>query len=260
MSGVSSSHSPETGAAKPVPWSPWLAVFFVLALYFVSQAVAAVLVGIWPNLHHWTSAETTSWLNSSLYAQFFYMLFSSIIVLAAVYQFLRLYGKNLRTISFRRPRLSDPGVGIATSLLYYPVYFVAIALAGALIPGLNTNQAQQLGLHPVGTMQLVFTFIALVVIPPIMEETLFRGFLYTSLKKGMRGLYAALLTSAIFASAHLQFGSGAPLLWSAAIDTFILSMFLVWLREKTGSLWASMTLHALKNLVAFLSLFIFHLT
>lgn len=150
-------------------------------------------------------------------------------------------------------------MGLAIAPLYYLSYFATILIAGWLAPSLNVDQAQQLGFNPIGTAQLIVTFVSLVILPPLVEETLMRGYLYTSLKKGLPQISAALVTSAIFASAHLQAGSGAPLLWVAAIDTFVLSLFLIWLREKTGSLWASMTLHALKNGVAFISLFIFHL-
>jgi membrane protease YdiL (CAAX protease family) len=48
------------------------------------------------------------------------------------------------------------------------------------------------------------------------------------------------------------------LLYIAAIDTFTLSLILVYLREKTGGLWSSMGLHAIKNGIAFVSLFIVH--
>jgi membrane protease YdiL (CAAX protease family) len=87
-----------------------------------------------------------------------------------------------------------------------------------------------------------------------------RGYLYGSLRKAFSKLNAALITSVIFASAHLEFGSGAPLLWIAALDTFVLSLFLVGLHEKTGSLWAGMLVHGAKNAIAFAALFIFHLT
>jgi membrane protease YdiL (CAAX protease family) len=63
----------------------------------------------------------------------------------------------------------------------------------------------------------------------------------------------------LFAAAHLQWGSGAPLLWVAAIDTFVLSMVLSTLREKTGSLWSAIGLHAIKNGVAFTLLFVLRL-
>jgi len=55
-------------------------------------------------------------------------------------------------------------------------------------------------------------------------------------------------------------GSGEPLLWIAALDTFILSFVLIYLKEKTGSLWPPIGLHMLKNSLAFISIFILHIT
>jgi membrane protease YdiL (CAAX protease family) len=81
------------------------------------------------------------------------------------------------------------------------------------------------------------------------------------LYKGLRNKFsfpvAAVATSLLFALGHLQFGSGAPLLWVAGLDTFVLSVVLCYLREKTGSLWPGIMIHAAKNAVAFSVLFLF---
>lgn len=78
------------------------------------------------------------------------------------------------------------------------------------------------------------------------------------LKKALSLWPAVILTSLIFASAHLPEGGSAGPLYIAAIDTFVLSLVLIFLREKTGSLWAGITLHAAKNGIAFVYLFIAH--
>jgi membrane protease YdiL (CAAX protease family) len=57
--------------------------------------------------------------------------------------------------------------------------------------------------------------------------------------------------------AHLAGGEGGSTIWIAAIDTFILGMVLAYLRERSGSLWPSIGLHASKNMIAFLFLFVF---
>jgi membrane protease YdiL (CAAX protease family) len=265
MSEDSSKSSPvEQPQKKPItaskiPWHPIVAVVFVIAIYFIAQIIAGSIINLYPALRGWDKVQTEEWIAGSISAQFFYAFIASAIVVGAVYRFLKLYGRSWKAIGFRRPKWSDFWAGLAIAPFYYAMYFVTIIVATKLAPSLNVNQSQALGFNPVGTGQLIVTFVALVILPPLMEETLMRGFLYTSLKKGLPQIGAALMTSVIFASAHLQFGSGAPLLWVAAIDTFVLSLFLIWLREKTGSLWGSMTLHATKNTVAFLSLFIFHL-
>ncbi len=44
---------------------------------------------------------------------------------------------------------------------------------------------------------------------------------------------------------HLEFGDNQPLLWIAGIDTFVLSLVLTpYAREKTGSIWTSVGIHA----------------
>jgi membrane protease YdiL (CAAX protease family) len=53
--------------------------------------------------------------------------------------------------------------------------------------------------------------------------------------------------SALFGLAHMQ--------WNVAIDVFVLSMVACYLRELTGSIWAGIILHCLKNLIAFIALF-----
>jgi membrane protease YdiL (CAAX protease family) len=244
-----------------INWSPWLAVVFVVVVFFASQFIAAILLSVYPALQHWSSARTNDWLNNSITAQFFYVLMAEALVVVALYWFLKFRRSSWRAIGFRRPKWRDLGWGLLIVPLYYITYIIIAAVGAALIPELNSNQAQQLGFdNPHGMAQLTLTFISLVILPPLVEETLMRGYLYGSLRKNMSKIGAALVTSIIFASAHLEFGSGAPLLWIAALDTFVLSLFLVYLREKTGSLWAGMLVHALKNGIAFASLFIFHLT
>jgi membrane protease YdiL (CAAX protease family) len=134
---------------------------------------------------------------------------------------------------------------------------MALTLISHFFPGLDINQHQQIGFNNVrGTVELVLTFASLVILPPLAEEIIMRGFLYTSLRKAMPFAWAAVATSALFATAHLPEGGSAGPLYIAAIDTFVLGMVLSFLREKTGSLWAGITLHALKNGIAFVVLFV----
>jgi hypothetical protein len=208
---------------------------------------------VWP----WGSGNAEDWLTSSTAAQFLYVLLVEALSVAAVAYFLRTYKQRWSVIGFKRPRLKDVGYGVMAYPLYFIVFAVVLLVATQLIPGLDTNQEQELGFDNVqGTLALVMTFISLVVLPPLVEEIIVRGLIFTSLRKHLKVWGAALLTSLIFAIAHLpEGGEGGPL-YVAAIDTFMLSLVLCYLREKTGSLWAGITLHAIKNSVAFVMLFI----
>jgi membrane protease YdiL (CAAX protease family) len=256
--------NPTCPAAKPVagvrvPWSPWIAVLYAVAVYFAAQILASLLVVVYPRALGWSKPTITSWLNNSVVAQFWYVLLAEAITFGAIWWFVQWRHTSLRSIGWRGIRWWDIVVTLAGFAAYFVGYVLLLSIARQLFPSLNINQKQQLGFQNVtGSFDTILTFVSLVVLPPLVEETVFRGFIFTGLRNKMRWGWAALLTSIIFASAHLEFGSGQPLLWVAAIDTFTLSMVLCYLRQKTDSLWPGIMLHALKNGIAFVSLFLLH--
>jgi len=143
-------------------------------------------------------------------------------------------------------------MGAATAGPYYVFLLLVVVVLSASIPSLNVMQKQELGFDSITNgFLLSLTFVSLVVLPPIVEEIAMRGFLYTGLRKWLPKVVSALIVSGLFGAAHLAEGGSAGPLWIGAIDTFTLSLFLVSLREVTGNLWAGITLHAVKNLIAF---------
>jgi membrane protease YdiL (CAAX protease family) len=91
------------------------------------------------------------------------------------------------------------------------------------------------------------TLLAAVLVAPICEEIFFRGFLLMGLRNSMPTWLAILLTSLVFAVAHLSPGSFVLL--------FILAIILGILRVTTNSLWPGIILHALNNALGFLVVF-----
>lgn len=254
-------HDVQTVSADTqVPWNAVFAVAAVILIYFVSQFVGGLALSIYPAIRHWSSAQANNWITNSVPAQFIYVIIAEGLTIAAVLQILKHFKVSVKVIGIKRFKREDILYAVAGFGVYFISYAIVLQIVTKLIPSLNVNQQQQIGFsNASGIAQLVLTAISLVILPPIAEEILMRGFLYTSLRKNMPKIVAALLTSVIFASAHLEFGEGAPLLWVAAIDTFVLSLVLVYLRDKTGRLWASMGVHAMKNSIAFASIFIFHI-
>jgi uncharacterized protein len=79
-------------------------------------------------------------------------------------------------------------------------------------------------------------------IAPVTEETFFRGFLQTFFRYSLRSPWAAVcLSAALFALIH-------PI-WTWP-QIFFLGVCLGYLYERTGNLWANITLHALFNLAS----------
>ena len=237
-----------------------MGVGYVIVIFGVSLLISSLALSVYPLLMHWSTARANDWLNNSTGAEFIYVVIAETIVISAVLIFMKFYKTPFRVIGLRKPKWSDPVWGFAMVVPYFIVFGLVFAVLGYLVPSLNINQKQQLGFNNVhGGGAILMAFISLVVLPPIAEEIMVRGFLYSSFKKAIPVLWAVLATSVVFALPHVFEGGSGGLLYVAGIDTFILSLFLIYLREATGGLWASMTLHAIKNGVAFMALFAFHL-
>ena len=84
-------------------------------------------------------------------------------------------------------------------------------------------------------------WISVVIMAPLVEELTFRGFMYTRLKQGMPKWIAVILTSLVFGIVH------GTLIW--AIYTFVFSLALIYIFERTKSIWACILFHMSFNLV-----------
>lgn len=143
---------------------------------------------------------------------------------------------------------------IPWAVFIWGLYFIStIIVTGILytvhIPGLNLDQKQEIGFdHISGGFEYAIAFLLLVVIAPVFEELLFRGYLFGRIRERKGFWFSAILTSLTFAALHGQLNVG--------IDVFILSLFLCYLREKFQAIWPGVLVHALKNGLAYALLFI----
>ncbi|MEO5950409.1 MAG: type II CAAX endopeptidase family protein [Candidatus Saccharimonadales bacterium] len=149
----------------------------------------------------------------------------------------------------RLPSWKDILLAPAGFVIYFIASAVVMVLLAQFIPALNLNEAQDIIFKGLSEQyEFILAFLALVVIAPIAEEILFRGYLYGKLKRAVPTWVAMLMTSALFGLVHFQ--------WNVSIDVFILSLVLCSLREVTGNISAGILLHMLKNGIAFYFLFI----
>lgn len=249
---------PHSQVSEGRAWQPLPAVLWTLFLYIAPQIAAAFILVFVLTGMGWSADRATQWLQDAVSAQFYYILLAEALTVSGIYWLLRWHRKKWKDIGLVPLRLRDIGRALQGFGAYIGMYIVVASVASALIPSLDVEQKQQIGFETARSAdQLLLVFVSLVVLPPIAEEIVFRGYLFTSLRTRLGFLYGALLTSILFGVAHLQFGSGEPLLWIAAIDTAVLSVVLCYMREKTGSLWAPIFIHAMKNMVAFSYLFLF---
>jgi membrane protease YdiL (CAAX protease family) len=249
-------HNKEHAPKDKTMYGPLSVVVLTLFIFFGAQTFAYILMSILVGVFGISDGATADWFESSALSQMIFSILASGLVIASVAWLLKRRGFSLRDVGLKKPHLGDIGRTLLVYVGYLAAFVVITVVAKALVPSLDLDQ-EQFNFDAISKTapNLFFLFVSLVILPPIMEEILTRGFLYTGLRSKLKVVPAAIITSIIFAAAHLQFGEGAPLLWIAALDTFVLSLALVYLREKTGRLAAPIMLHGLKNAIAFCLLF-----
>lgn len=138
---------------------------------------------------------------------------------------------------------ADLGIAVGVGL-----WLLSIAIANL--------QAAVVGAHPQSLIVAAAThpsLVGLVIdlvfgagVVAVVEELFFRVVLFALLRQRMRFIYAAILSSALFAIAHEI---------SAWLPVFALGLGLAYLYEKRHSLWTNAFAHGTLNAISFLLLF-----
>lgn len=149
----------------------------------------------------------------------------------------------------RLPSWLDIALVPAGAISYLILTAVVSTLGLFFLRFVDYSQVQNTGFSGISPgLEYILAFITLVIVAPVAEEVLFRGYLFGKLRKYAPLWLAILITSILFAVVHFQ--------WNVGLDVFALSIVLCLLRVVSGSLWPSILLHMLKNGLAFYLLFI----
>ncbi len=115
---------------------------------------------------------------------------------------------------------------------------LTVRLGKPVVPEFMQNAYRTAGFAPL-------LWLALLVAAPIAEETLFRGFLFVGILHSKLGAVGAItITSLIWGLIHVQYDA------YGMATVFVTGLLLGTVRLKTGSLYATMFLHFLMNLIA----------
>lgn len=129
--------------------------------------------------------------------------------------------------------------------LYVLTWFVNLCYAFAIFnygftPPETDVYSKLLG--QVSWLTLLLNLLLAGVLAPLVEETLFRGVIFGSLQAYFGKWTAAVISAVIFSALHFQAYGFFP--------RFVLGMVLIYLYDKYKSLYPSVGLHALNNIVA----------
>lgn len=142
-------------------------------------------------------------------------------------------------------RLAGLGVGLGV------VFLVLNVVSGYIFSqllGIEQNQADQFPIHQGDVLGQALIVLSAIVLAPLGEELLFRGYIFHAIRQDLGRVAAYLLSAGAFSVVHI-FGvtQGAPAL---LIPLFFGGLLLAWAVDTTESLIPSIIAHAINNGVA----------
>jgi len=154
------------------------------------------------------------------------------------------YGQSIVNLGLTLVNIAD---NIKIGLKRYLVTIPVIMLAGFIINAVfsyygimpEIQDVVQWVLAEDSAIVLACLIFFGIIVAPIMEEIIFRGFLVPALKSYFGIRYAIFISAAVFAAVHMDM--------FAFLQIFILGVLLGYLYEKTQSLAASIVVHILHN-------------
>ena len=239
-------------AKKDEKYKKRLTIFWALAItlwvgfvFFAAQIVVFLIARMLINAVNWSINENV--------AQTVCMVISYALALGV----LILVAKKIFSAQVTRDSLGLRGLPTWTDILLSPVGYI-VSLLGAvaivyvmqlILPVVNWSETQDVGFNNVvSSMDRIITFVALVILAPLMEELIFRGYLYSRLRGKMSALPAIILVSVLFGVMHGQ--------WNVGIVVGVMSVVLCIAREMTGTIYAGILMHMIRNGIAFYMLYV----
>jgi membrane protease YdiL (CAAX protease family) len=185
---------------------------------------------------------------NNITAVFTFDLLDAVVGFGVVWYYLKKYKVGWKTVGWRKVGIVRALTYLLGILLFFILASAAIlTLVSILIPSFNANQSQSNQFIPDVHTHTSVALIALVLLPPFLEETIFRGFLFPALAKKWGVWIGAIVSSIIFGLAHWQA--------NISIYTFVLGLLLCFMYVKLKSIVPGIFVHMLNNYLAFIALY-----
>jgi membrane protease YdiL (CAAX protease family) len=228
-----------------------MAVLGALVFFGVEYLADLFWTSFYPGIFHISISRFVT-ISNSYYFEFAFAATAYVVSFLVLYSWFLKNKANRTALGYNKPKTRF----ILKIIGFYILSVGATALLTSTFSIISngfkesTYLQQQLGLQSLhGVPTIILAFLAVSVIDPIVEETVFRGVIFSGLKQRFKPVPAAVLTSVVFALPHIAENTSG-LLWSVGLGTFILSLVLCWLRQKTKSLYPGMILHGLNNAIS----------
>lgn len=215
----------------PPRWPLWLPLAAVAIGFVVLTVLATItqLVGV----------DTSSpGFNAGATAMLDLVVVASSILLAGATMRPRAWHFGLRSAPLRRTAaIAAIGAG---------VYFIFSLVYSAIVQPKSPQKVVETLGADTNTALLVSGAVVVILVAPVCEELFFRGFLYRVLRLRTGAWVSALIGGVLFGIVH---GSSTAI--SVLPILAVLGIVFCWVYERTGTLFATIALHALNNTISY---------
>lgn len=217
-----------------VPWKPmdnWVGVALLVLINVV------ILLTIWLGL------DTGAQFAQSMGVVLLELVYAVPVVLIFAWRHI-----PLKQLGFRGFHWSKLGLGCGLLIGGY----ILVLLHNELLSyfGVDT-QGEEIMKIFTSLESPIWFMSAAVIVAPFVEEIFFRGFLFQGFRQRYGWVIASMLSSAIFAAAHLD-----PV---SLIPTFILGIVFSYVYHRSNSVWPGIILHFSVNAFGVTAIYVAHL-
>jgi membrane protease YdiL (CAAX protease family) len=223
---------------RPVPWTLPDTLVTYVGVFFLGDGIALL---VWELLRRGGVPENEGFRWAVVVGAFIKPLVA-LLIMTAFFRLRRARPRELFGVT-AMPTLKFIGAGLGMFFAVLPPVFIVWFLYSQLARWLPLPQQKQLVVEMLQTETsvpiLALLIVTALVIAPLFEEIIFRGYIYPAVKMQLGLPLAAVAVSAGFALMH----------WNAAafVPLFLLGLGLTFAYELTGSLWASVVTHMTFN-------------
>ncbi len=228
-----SGHEANSGGVRP--WGRWATFALAAVALFVGQFAALAALGVW----YGTSPGHLPDFSGDGVAITLIIFVSTPVEMALLMLFAQRAGNFADYLGFALPRRADVVFGVAA--------IVALMIAGNIVSWFLDRTIVtpfQLDIYRSAETAgwLFWLWLAVMVVTPVGEETIFRGFLFRGWLRSPRDVWPVIVgTALLWALIHVQYD-----LYTIT-QIFIFGLLLGWLRWVSGSTILTMLLHGLIN-------------
>ena len=220
----------------PQPWGRFATLALGAVALLASQTIALAALVWW----YGVPLAALTQIGSDGVAVTIIIFVSTPIELAMLVLFAQRAGSRTADyLAWVKPRRADLIVGVLVAL-----GFILIADAVSWVAGHAIITPFQTDIYATAAAQgwLPLLWLAVVVVTPIGEESLFRGFLFRGFFRELNdALTAIVITALLFAAMHVQYD------WFIILQVFGFGLLLGWMRWVSGSTLLTMLLHGVIN-------------